>query len=173
MSKHTPHTRWYDVFHTAWGWVAAIASDKGLRHTSLPEQTPERALDHLAAPLAKEQPEHRPGAFADLHRQLDEYLNGERQAFDVPLDLEGAAPFHRRAWEACASVPRGETRTYRWLAEEAGNVLASRAAGQAMAKNRVPLLIPCHRVVGSDGGLHGFAGPGIGMKSRLLELEAL
>ena len=173
MNNSASHTCWYDVFHTAWGWVAVIGSDRGVRHTSLPEETPERALDHLAAPMAKEQPEHRPGAFVDLQQQLVQYLAGERDAFDVALDLEGAAPFHRRAWEACASVPRGETRTYRWLAGEAGNPMASRAAGQAMAKNRVPLLIPCHRVVGSDGGLHGFAGPGIGMKSRLLELEAL
>ena len=69
--------------------------------------------------------------------------------------------------------PAGETQTYLWLAEKAGSPKAVRAAGQAMARNRVPLIIPCHRVIGRDGGLHGFAGPGIGMKARLLELEGV
>ena len=116
-------------------------------------------------------PEQRPGAFEDFHVQLEEYFCGERREWDVRLDLGGASDFFRRAWEACRAIPCGETRSYRWLAEQAGNPRAARGAGQAMARNRVPLVIPCHRVIGSDGALHGFGG-GLGLKERLLYLEA-
>jgi len=80
--------------------------------------------------------------------------------------------FFKKAWEVCRTIPFGETRSYRWLAEKAGNIRAARSAGQAMARNRLPLLVPCHRVVASDGSLHGFGGGGLPLKSRLLEMEA-
>ena len=162
----------YDVFETSWGWVAAIGAGRGLRHLSLPEASPERALEHLAAPLRKEQPEAKPGAFTELRDELEDYFAGRRDHPEAALDLEGASPFFLASWEACRSIPPGVTKTYKWLAEQAGRPRAVRAAGQAMARNRVPLLIPCHRVVGSDGGLHGFAGPGIGMKADLIRMEA-
>lgn len=162
---------WYDVFSTSWGWVGAVASEAGLRHISLPEPSPDRALEHLAGPLRREAPTERKGAFADLQRELEAYLAGDTDVPSPVLDLSGATPFFLDVWEACRSIPRGETRTYSWLASEAGRPSAMRAAGQAMARNRVPLIIPCHRVLGRDGGLHGFAGPGVGMKARLLEIE--
>ena len=89
----------------------------------------------------------------------------------IRIDLSDASPFFTAAWEACSSIPPGETRSYQWLAEAAGSPKASRAAGQAMARNPLPLIIPCHRVVGSNGGLHGYGGGGVGVKARLLELE--
>ena len=89
----------------------------------------------------------------------------------IRIDLANASPFFIAAWEACSSIPPGETRSYQWLAEAAGSPRASRAAGQAMARNPLPLIIPCHRVVGSNGGLHGYGGGGVGVKARLLELE--
>ncbi|MBM3940839.1 MAG: methylated-DNA--[protein]-cysteine S-methyltransferase [SAR202 cluster bacterium] len=166
--------RWYGTFSTSWGWVAAIGSELGIRHASLPEPTPEAALDHLAAPLRKEAPEHRPGAFEPFRGQLESYFDGGTGRWDVPLDLGDATPFFRRAWAACQTIPAGETRTYAWLAARAGNPAASRAAGSAMARNRVPIVIPCHRVLGTDGGLHGFAGTvGLPLKERLLRLEGV
>ena len=162
----------YDVFETAWGWFAVCGSEKGIRYATLPEPSPERALHDLEGMLRGALPEHVPGAFDAYHDQLNEYLSGERTAWDVTLDLEDVAPFFRRAWDACRSIPAGETRTYEWLAASAGNIKAVRAAGQAMARNRIPIVIPCHRVIGKDGGLHGFGGPGLPMKSRLLNLEA-
>ena len=162
---------WYDVFATSWGWVGAIASERGLRHISLPEPSPDRALEHLARPLRHEAAVERPAAFATLREELDAYLRGDAGAPSPELDLSGATDFFLSAWEACRSIPPGQTRTYSWLASEVGRPQAARAAGQAMARNRVPLIIPCHRVLGQDGGLHGFACPGIGMKARLLELE--
>ena len=115
--------------------------------------------------------ERAPGAFRQLEREVRAFLNGQRVTFTAELDLEGTPPFFRAAWEACLTIPRGERRTYEWTAERAGNPRASRAAGQAMARNPVPLIIPCHRVVGSGGGLHGYGG-GLAMKARLLAMEA-
>ena len=89
---------------------------------------------------------------------------------DVTLDVEGVAPFTLAAWEACVRIPKGETRSYGWLAAEAGRPGAARAAGQAMARNRFPPLVPCHRVIGSTGSLHGYGG-GLALKARLLEAE--
>ena len=164
---------WYDVFSTKWGWIGAIASDEGLRHMSLPEQSTDLAIRHLAKPLEREQPQESKKAFDELQLQLDAYFSGQAEMPQPRLDLEGATKFFRNVWDACRSIPAGETQTYLWLAEKAGSPKAVRAAGQAMARNRVPLIIPCHRVIGRDGGLHGFAGPGIGMKARLLELEGV
>ena len=91
-----------------------------------------------------------------------------------PVDIEDASPFYRAAWMACRSIPMGETRSYAWLAERAGRPGASRAAGQSMARNRLPIVIPCHRVIASDGGMGGF-GSGTGeleLKRWLLDLES-
>ena len=162
----------YDVFETDWGWVSACGSEKGARYATLPEPSPERALEDLERAARRPIPEHAPGAFVDYQAQLAAYFDGDAPEWDVALDLDGAAPFFRRVWDACRSIPYGETRTYEWLAASAGNVKAVRAAGQAMARNRVPIVIPCHRVIGKDGGLHGFGGPGLPMKERLLNLEA-
>ena len=96
----------------------------------------------------------------------------EQAALDeIGLDLSGVTPFFSAAWNACRSIPPGETRSYAWLAAEAGSPLAMRAAGQAMARNRFSLIIPCHRVIASDGGLGGYGGGGLGVKARLLQME--
>ncbi|MBI4233223.1 MAG: methylated-DNA--[protein]-cysteine S-methyltransferase [Chloroflexi bacterium] len=159
---------WYDVFPTRLGWVAALASERGLRATSLPSPTPERALERLGPEL--HMAAHSPGDFTALRKALEAYFDGEPLRVDTPLDMEGVSPFFHKAWETCRSIPAGQTRSYAWLARSAGRPGAARAAGQAMARNRFPLLVPCHRVVGSDGTLHGFGG-GLEMKAALLQLE--
>ena len=159
------------MFETSWGWGGAAGSAYGVRYGTLPEPTPVRAMEALAPAMREAAPAHRPGAFEHYQQQLEGYFRGERAAFEVTLDLSGATAFFKRAWAACQTIPAGETRSYRWLAEAAGRPRAVRAAGQAMARNRVPLVVPCHRVIGSDGGLHGFGGPGLGLKARLLALE--
>ena len=102
--------------------------------------------------------------------QLDEYFSGRRKAFDLPLRLVGT-PFQKRVWRALQEIPFGETRTYREIAGQAGNLKAVRAAAQAIGANGICIIIPCHRVVGSDGSLTGFAG-GLDIKKALLEAEA-
>ena len=87
------------------------------------------------------------------------------------MDFAGAPPFFSAAWKACRSIPAGETRSYAWLAAEAGSPLAVRAAGQAMARNRFALVIPCHRVIASDGDLRGYGAGGLKVKAQLLNME--
>ncbi|MBI4338723.1 MAG: methylated-DNA--[protein]-cysteine S-methyltransferase [Chloroflexi bacterium] len=148
--------------------MGALGSERGLRRLTLPQATPEGAMQGLGEEAGAA--EDAPQSFEGLHRQLEAYLGGRLTRFDLTLDMEGYSPFFGSAWRACASIPAGETRTYRWLATQAGNAAAVRAAGQAMARNPLPIIIPCHRVVGSDGGLHGYGG-GLEMKQQLLELE--
>ena len=105
-----------------------------------------------------------------LAKQLIDYLDGRRTTFDVDLDLSHVTPFRREVLMQCAAIPRGQVSTYAELARRAGRPNAYRAVGHTMATNPIPIVIPCHRVLGSDGGLHGFGG-GLDMKRRLLALE--
>ncbi len=101
--------------------------------------------------------------------QLNEYFAGHRQEFTLPLRPQGT-PFQRSVWEAVKSIPYGQTRSYREIGLQIGRPTASRAVGAAVGKNPIWLLIPCHRVIGSDGSLTGYAG-GLRRKESLLELE--
>jgi O-6-methylguanine DNA methyltransferase len=104
--------------------------------------------------------------------QLRAYFENPSFAFDLPLDLAGVTPFQHRVLMAACAIPAGTVWTYRRLAETVGNPKASRAVGQAMAHNPVPIVVPCHRVVGSDGSLTGYGGgEGVATKRWLLRLE--
>jgi len=104
-------------------------------------------------------------------RQVGEYFEGRRHAFDLPLAAEGT-DFQRRVWQQIARIPFGETITYAELARRAGAPGSARAAGAATGRNPISIVVPCHRVVGSDGSLTGYAG-GIERKTRLLEIEGV
>jgi methylated-DNA-[protein]-cysteine S-methyltransferase len=108
--------------------------------------------------------------FAEVRAQLSQYFDGDRQCFDVPLALTGT-PFQRRVWQALQRIPYGETTTYAELARRVGRPSASRAVGLANGRNPVAVIVPCHRVIGSDGSLTGYGG-GLERKRLLLELEA-
>jgi methylated-DNA-[protein]-cysteine S-methyltransferase len=102
-------------------------------------------------------------------QQLYEYLEGKRNSFDLPLNPKGTE-FQKKVWAALCDIPYGETRSYKQIAECVGNSKACRAVGMANNKNPIMIFIPCHRVVGSDGSLTGYAG-GLDMKEKLLLLE--
>ena len=105
-------------------------------------------------------------------RQVEEYLLGKRRVFDLPLDLDGFTPLACQILEACRAIPFGEVRTYKQLAASVGKPGAARFAGNMMARNPLPLIIPCHRAVGSDRRLHGFGAPGgLATKAWLLTME--
>lgn len=104
-------------------------------------------------------------------KQLNEYFAGQRQKFDVPLDFEGTE-FQQKVWQALLTIPFGETRSYKDIAEQVGNVKAVRAVGAANGKNPISIIAPCHRVVGANGKLVGFAG-GLENKDILLKIEKL
>ena len=150
------------------GWVGVLASEKGLRRLALPLSSPQQALEalHADAKGAHLDSAH----FEELRQELETYFSGEYVDFEQDLDLEGAAPFFLSAWAACRSIPRGEIRSYSWLAAEAGSPRALRAAGQAMAHNPVSIIIPCHRVIARNGSLWGYGG-GLELKRWLLDLE--
>jgi methylated-DNA-[protein]-cysteine S-methyltransferase len=106
---------------------------------------------------------------ADATAQLTEYVGGTRQSFDLPLDLTGT-PFQRRVWAALLAIPYGETTTYRDLARDLGQPGGAQAVGGAVARNPVSIIVPCHRVLGSDGSLTGYAW-GVHVKRWLLDHE--
>ena len=166
-------TLYYDIFETSLGWMGLLASHKGLTRCTLPQTSPDECMAQLGneAEMATLSPER----FGRLSEKLVLYFRGEPATFDdEPIDVDDASPFFRAAWKACRSIPRGETRPYKWLAAQAGSPRALRAAGQAMARNRLAIVVPCHRVIGSDGTLTGF-GKGstqLSLKRRLLDLEA-
>jgi methylated-DNA-[protein]-cysteine S-methyltransferase len=104
-------------------------------------------------------------------RDLQHYLEGKLRKLSVRMDFTGHGAFSRRVWQATRKIPYGQVRTYGWIAERLGRPNSARAVGGALSRNPVPIFIPCHRVVGSHGGLGGFRG-GIGIKKWLLALES-
>lgn len=111
------------------------------------------------------------GPFRLLRRELRGYFRGEPVAFMTPLDLRGTE-FQMKVWRALMAVPYGNVRSYRWLAAAAGNPAAARAVGGALNRNKVAILVPCHRIVEASGGLGGF-GCGLEVKRRLLAVEGV
>jgi methylated-DNA-[protein]-cysteine S-methyltransferase len=109
-------------------------------------------------------------AFAEVRSQLDEYFAGRRSSFDIPMQLEGTA-FQRTVWHALTEIPYGETISYGELARRIGRPDRARAVGTANGQNPIAVIVPCHRVIGSNGKLVGYGG-GLDNKRRLLELEA-
>ena len=147
------------------GWTFQILSSvSGVRFIEL-AATP---FDVLAERLsARVLPDDDPNEKA--LQQIHEYLRGERRTFDLPLDLRGTA-FQVAVWNALRKIPYGETRSYGEVATAVGRPKATRAVGQANGANPIPIIIPCHRVIGTTGGLVGFGG-GLPLKERLLVLE--
>ena len=158
----------YTVFNTDMGWVAIVGSGRGLVSISLPHNSAEEAFCSIGEDKYTTSSPYR---FKDLIKRLKAYFSGHKVLFPDELDLSAATQFQREVWQAGRLIPYGETRSYSWLAERVGKSGAARAVGQALGKNRLPIIIPCHRVIGSDGSLGGFSG-GLEMKKRLLHLEA-
>lgn len=147
------------------GRLILIADDDGLRRILFATETLEMAgFSQREAPEVDDDP-----VLERAVCQLDEYFAGNRTDFDLPLHLVGTE-FQRDAWLALASIPYGETVSYAGQAEAIGRPGAFRAVGAANGQNPLPIVLPCHRVVGSDGSLTGFGG-GLDLKQRLLDLE--
>jgi methylated-DNA-[protein]-cysteine S-methyltransferase len=159
----------YNIIDTELGKMGLVGSGHGLRRIILPQLSPGSVQELIVRgfPGAIADPNH----FGDLPSRLGRYLKGEQVSFNDKLDLNGAAAFRRAVWVAARSIPYGQTRSYGWIARQIGNPRALRAVGQALAKNPLPIVVPCHRVIGEDGSLTGFEG-GLEMKRRLLEIEA-
>jgi methylated-DNA-[protein]-cysteine S-methyltransferase len=159
----------YITFDTTKGWVGILGSSKGILRTTLPQPSAQDAHRLLGEPANCAEPS--PDLFVSLIERFQAYFSGGRIDFPDELDLSGATPFQRRAWLATRLIPYGDTRSYQWVAKQTGKWGASRAVGQALGRNPLPIIIPCHRVVNADGRLGGFSG-GLETKKRLLHLEA-
>ncbi|MBA7618918.1 Methylated-DNA--protein-cysteine methyltransferase [subsurface metagenome] len=159
----------YTVFHTSMGWVGILSSAQGLLRTTLPQHSAQQARHLLGE--SSNYAVWSPNLFDGLMECFRIYLSGGKITFPDQLDLSGATPFQRRVWEITRLIPYGETRSYTWVAQQVDKPRVARAVGQALARNPLPIIIPCHRVLTIDGRLGGFGG-GVEMKRRLLHLEA-
>ncbi|MSQ25720.1 MAG: methylated-DNA--[protein]-cysteine S-methyltransferase [Dehalococcoidia bacterium] len=151
------------------GHIGAAWTDAGICTLTLPQATPQQALALLPPRHARASPAD--PLLLDLTQRLQRYFSGDPVGFDdLPLDLSGVSPFRRAVLETVRRIPRGHVRPYRDIAIALGKPGAARAVGGAMANNPVCIIVPCHRVIASDGRLGGFGG-GLDMKQRLLDRE--
>ncbi|MBI2912521.1 MAG: methylated-DNA--[protein]-cysteine S-methyltransferase [Chloroflexi bacterium] len=156
----------FHLCETDAGWVGLVVSPRGLRATTLPRPSRDEALREVLE-LGAAEPASEAEA-GDLPRQVRDLAAG-RQA-DLAIDWDGVSGFRRAVLEEAMRIPAGETRSYGWLAAKVGSLRGARAVGRVMATNPLPLVVPCHRVVASDGSLHGYGG-GLEMKAALLRAE--
>ena len=154
-------TTCYTYLETPIGRLLLAGDDSALRRISFPEGK------HTMQPAPDWQPDAQP--LRDVARQLQAYFTGELRAFDLPLKMEGT-PFQRSVWRALQDIPYGETISYGELARRVGTPKGARAVGLANGSNPIPIVVPCHRVIGADGRLTGFGG-GLKTKEMLLSLE--
>ena len=159
----------YAIFDTDMGRMGVLGSAKGLLRTTLPQPSTQEVCQLLGDRI--NYATWSPHLFQDLIERLRIYLGGHRVTFPDELDLSHATTFQRKVWEITERIPYGETRRYGWIAEQIGKPGAVRAVGQALARNPLPVIIPCHRVVASNGKLGGYSG-GLQMKRHLLNMEA-
>ena len=150
-------------------WLAA--SERGL--VALEFGVSRQTFEATVRKQTKRETEYAPSRLSDATRQVKEYVEGKRRAFDLTIDWSVlSSDFQRAALQAVLSIPYGQTRTYAEVAAQIGHPNAQRAVGRANATNPIPLVIPCHRVIGSDGKLHGYGGAGgIKTKEWLLKME--
>ena len=154
----------YDLVDTPVGELLIAATDRGLARIQFDtEGREEEALARVFGNRVLRSP------IDEVRRELDEYFEGTRREFDLPLDLR-VAPFHADVLRELARVPYGRTETYGALAAKVGRPKAARAVGTVMHRNPIPIVLPCHRIVGANGSLTGYAG-GLDVKRRLLQLE--
>ena len=153
----------YDVVESPFGELLVAATDRGLCRIWFDPEGQEEELARLFGLRVLRSP------LDEVRRELDEYFDGTRHEFDLPLDLRVAA-FNEQVLHELARVPYGITTTYGALANKVGRPRAARAVGTVMNRNPIPIVLPCHRVLGSNGSLTGYAG-GLDMKLKLLQLE--
>src|SRR3990172_3256132 len=154
----------YAVFKTAQGWAGLVAGKQGIKRIILPG--PNRIK--VSTVIRSCYPDARlaPDQLAEDAARVQKFLAGKSKAIDLKLDLSDTPAFHRRIYQLTQKIPYGQVRSYGWLAKRAGKPAAARAGGNALARNPLPLAVPCHRVIRSDGNLGGFGG-GIELKKVL------
>jgi methylated-DNA-[protein]-cysteine S-methyltransferase len=162
-----PPTLCYDWMDSPLGKFSMASTEQGLCYLSLTggQDRLEQLGEKMGHVLLSE-----PNRFHEVIEQLTDYMEGTLRAFDLALDLSQGTRFQQQVWEAAQSIPYGQVRTYAELARSIGRPKAARAVGSALGRNPLLIVVPCHRVLRSDGGLGGFAA-GLEVKRALLRLE--
>jgi O-6-methylguanine DNA methyltransferase len=177
----------YTCFRSSFGWVGVAKSDRGIARVTFGAPTDAAAADrilrgshgkrglHTLTPNGIEKRENVTCNALDpelskAEALLTRYFDGVQIDFALELDLDAGTPFQRRVWQVACRIPYGQVRSYSWIAQEIGQPNAARAVGGAMGANPLPIIVPCHRVVRSDGGLGGYTG-GLHWKRKLLAME--
>lgn len=158
----------YIIFNTDMGWMGILGSATGLLRITLPHPSAQEIRQLLGDKI--NHASWSPYLFQDLIERLKLYFGGHKVNFPDELDLSRATAFQRKVWEITRLIPYGETRSYTWVAEQIKKPRAVRAVGQALGRNPLPIIVPCHRVLASNGRLGGYTG-GIETKRHLLHLE--
>jgi methylated-DNA-[protein]-cysteine S-methyltransferase len=162
----------FTIFRVKPGWMGLVGDERGIQRIYLPGLEKEDLRKRIQSEFPGCQ--EKAAFLEEAEKELKEYFEGRRSHFGMVLDLSRITPFQKKVYQVMSSIPFGEVRTYGWLAQRIGNPRALRAVGSANARNRWPLVIPCHRVVGSDGRLTGFSAPGgLDLKASLLKLEGI
>ena len=161
----------YANVDSPFGPLLLASTPRGLVRLNLPAYDPEETLEELAAKVSPRVLEA-PAKLDEARRELDLYFEGKLTEFDLPIDWQLTGGFRGRVQRAINRIPYGQTRTYMDMARSAGNERAVRAAGTACGSNPIPIVVPCHRVLRSGGGLGGYGG-GLPMKEELLKLEGV
>jgi methylated-DNA-[protein]-cysteine S-methyltransferase len=161
----------YTTADSPFGELLLAATPRGVVRIGLPSQDYEELLEDLSGRVSPRVLEA-PAQLDELRRELDLYFEGRLTEFDLPLDWRLTMGFRGKVQRAINRIPYGQTRTYTDMARSAGNERAVRAAGTACGSNPIPIVVPCHRVLRSGGGLGGYGG-GLQMKEALLELEGI
>ncbi|HMQ17039.1 MAG TPA: methylated-DNA--[protein]-cysteine S-methyltransferase, partial [Phycisphaerae bacterium] len=146
----------FRVVETKAGYVAYVAGGEGLKRVFMPQPSASAAIAVLRREFADARADAR--LLPELARELARFFAGKRVDFDVKLDVADAGAFEQAVWRACRRIPYGQTVSYARLAQRVGRPRAARAVGNAMRRNRLPFVVPCHRVLCSDGSLGGYAG---------------
>lgn len=164
---------YYDIFDSPIGTILVASTRLGLCLISINIEGRVGAFRELSL-WTNYKPARYIKGHSDIKGALKRYLNGERIDFNINIDTStlGATDFQRRVWMGLCTIPYGETRSYKWLAERVGCPNGFRAVGQANGKNPLPIIIPCHRVINSNGSIGGYSG-GVEIKKRLLAIEGI
>jgi methylated-DNA-[protein]-cysteine S-methyltransferase len=159
----------YVAVDSPFGELLLAATKRGLVRLAFPEEDGDEVLQRLSERISP-RIVAAAGQLDEMRRELDEYFGGRRRRFELPLDWSLVGPFGRRVLGAASRIPFGEVSTYTQIAAKAGNPAASRATGNALGANPIPIVVPCHRVLRIGGALGGYAG-GLDRKRFLLDLE--
>ena len=162
---------YYEIFQTLYGWSGVLVTELGLKRSVIAKENSDEVSNYLG--LEKINVAYNKSKTDPFCESINKVLTGLPLESTIPLDFTNSSPFFVSAWYACMKIPFAETRSYSWIAYEAGNPKALRAAGQAMAQNPYAPIVPCHRVIAKNGNLHNYSAGGIDMKARLISAEAL